>query len=118
MDYLIFLIPLAILWIFSYPLLELIISLYKKRKRKRLKQQGRVIEATISAFKQEDVLSRNLVVNRIIAESKIGGKLYQFISEKIFPEKIDHLKVGDKIKVLVNMAQPKEYYFDPKKNEY
>lgn len=118
MNHLIYLIPLVLLVIFSYPLIELIISLSKKRKLKRLNQQCSVIEAKISDFKQEDILTRNIVVNRIIAESKIGGKLYQFVSEKIYPEKCDHLKVGDTIKVLVNMAKPKEYFFDPKQNEY
>jgi hypothetical protein len=45
------------------------------------------------------------------------GEAQEFINEKIFSDKCN-LKEGDKARILVNMKNPKQYYFDPYQKEY
>jgi len=45
------------------------------------------------------------------------GVAQEFISEKIYSDKCN-LKEGDKVRILVNMKNPKQYYFDPYQKEY
>jgi hypothetical protein len=53
----------------------------------------------------------------IVASSFVHGKPQEFKSERIYPDKCK-LEVGDKVRILVNMKNPKQYYFDPYQKEY
>ena len=54
---------------------------------------------------------------QIVARSFVHRKPQEFKSERIYPKKCK-LEVGDKVKILVNMKNPKQYYFDPYQKEY
>ena len=91
-----------------------------KRKVEYLKKEGKIIEAEITDFRFGTVVTMSSVpaqVLRIIARTFIYGVAQEFISEKIYKDKCK-LEVGDKVKILVNMKNPKQYYFDPYQKEY
>jgi hypothetical protein len=92
----------------------------KKRKLNYLKENGEIIEAEITDFRFGTVVVMSSVpaqVLRIIARTFMYGEAQEFISEKIYKDKCD-LKEGDKVRILVNMKNPKQYYFDPYQKEY
>jgi predicted membrane protein len=92
----------------------------KKRKLNYLKENGEIIEAEITDFRFRTVGVMSSVpaqVLRIIARTFMYGVAQEFISEKIYKDKCD-LKEGDKVRILVNMKNPKQYYFDPYQKEY
>ena len=64
--------------------------------------------------------SRGYVECKIIAEMKIGLIKYEFVSQVLPQNNCDHLKKGDKVKILVDRQDPKQYYFSyhPNNIEY
>jgi hypothetical protein len=91
-----------------------------KRKVEYLKKEGKIIEAEITDFKSYtggSVSAIPAIFLRIVARSFVHGKPQEFKSERIYPNKCK-LEVGDKVKILVNMKNPKQYYFDPYQKEY
>ena len=92
----------------------------KKRKLNYLKENGKIIEAEITDFKSYtggSVSAIPAIFLRIVARSFVHGKPQEFKSERIYPNKCK-LEVGDKVKILVNMKNSKQYYFDPYQKEY
>ena len=92
----------------------------KKRKLNYLKENGKIIEAEITDFKSYTAASLQTIPAiyvRIVASSFVHGKPQEFKSERIYRNKCK-LEVGDKVKILVNMKNPKQYYFDPYQKEY
>ncbi len=92
----------------------------KKRKVEYLKKEGKIIEAEITDLKSHtggSVSAIPAIFLRIEARSFVHGKPQEFISERIYPKNCK-LEVGDKVKILVNMKNPKQYYFDPYQKEY
>ena len=92
----------------------------RKRKLNYLKENGEIIEAEITGFRFGTVVTMSSVpaqVLRIIASTFIYGVAQEFLSEKIYKDKCNW-EVGDKVKILVNMKNPKQYYFDPYQKEY
>ena len=92
----------------------------KKRKLNYLRENGKIIEAEITDFKSYTAASLQTIPAiyvRIVASSFVHGKPQEFKSERIYPDKCK-LEVGDKVKILVNMKNPKQYYFDPYQKEY
>jgi hypothetical protein len=92
----------------------------KKRKVNYLKENGEIIEAEITDFRFETAVVMSSVpaqILRIIARTFMYGVAQEFISEKICKDKCN-LKEGDKVRILVNMKNPKQYYFDPYQKEY
>ena len=92
----------------------------KKRKLNYLKENGEIIEAEIIDFKSYTAASQHeipAIYFIIVASSFVHGKPQEFKSERIYPDKCK-LEVGDKVKILVNMKNPKQYYFDPYQKEY
>ena len=80
----------------------------------------KIIEAEITDFRVGTVgvmSGMPMQVLRIIARSFMHGEAQEFISEKIFSDKCN-LKEGDKVRILVNMKNPKQYYFDLYQKEY
>ncbi len=91
-----------------------------KRKVEYLKKEGKIIEAEITDIKSYtggSVSAIPAIFLRIVARSFVHGKPQEFKSERIYPNKCK-LEVGDKVKILVNMKNPKQYYFDPYQKEY
>jgi hypothetical protein len=116
------LIILVILFLLVYGLLGVfgVLGKTKKRKLKYLKKEGKIIEAEITDFKSYTAASAMAipaVYVQIVARSFVHGKPQEFISERIYPKNCK-LEVGDKVKILVNMENPKQYYFDPYQKEY
>ncbi|UCE54837.1 MAG: hypothetical protein JSV31_05170 [Desulfobacterales bacterium] len=92
----------------------------KKRKLNYLKENGEIIEAEITDFKSYTAASLQsipAIYIIIVASSFVHGKPQEFKSERIYRNKCK-LEVGDKVKILVNMKNPKQYYFDPYQKEY
>ena len=92
----------------------------KKRKLNYLKENGKIIEAEITDFKSYTAASHQAIPAIyfiIVASSFVHGKPQEFKSERIYPDKCK-LEVGDKVRILVNMKNPKQYYFDPYQKEY
>ena len=92
----------------------------KKKKLNYLKKEGKIIEAEITDFKSYTAGSAMpipAIYVQIVARSFVHGKPQEFKSERIYPNKCK-LEVGDKVKILVNMKNPKQYYFDPYQKEY
>jgi hypothetical protein len=92
----------------------------KKRKLNYLKENGKIIEAEITDFKSYTAASHQAIPAIyfiIVASSFVHGKPQEFKSERIYPDKCN-LKEGDKVKILVNMKNTKQYYFDPYQKEY
>ena len=92
----------------------------KKKKLNYLKKEGKIIEAEITDFKSYtggSVSAIPAIFLRIVARSFVHGKPQEFKSERIYPNKCK-LDVDDKVKILVNMKNPKQYYFDPYQKEY
>jgi hypothetical protein len=91
-----------------------------KRKVEYLKREGKIIEAEITDFKSYtggSVSAIPAIFLRIVARSFVRGEPQEFKSERIYPNKCK-LEVGDKVKILVNIKNPKQYYFDPYQKEY
>jgi hypothetical protein len=92
----------------------------KKRKLNYLKENGKIIEAEITDLKSYTAASLQdipAIYFIIVASSFVHGKPQEFKSERIYPDKCN-LKEGDKVKILVNMKNTKQYYFDPYQKEY
>ena len=92
----------------------------KIRKLNFLKENGEIIEAEITDFKSYTAASHQeipVIYYIIIARSFVHGNPQEFKSERIYPHKCK-LEVGDKVRILVNMKNPKQYYFDPYQKEY
>ena len=92
----------------------------KKRKLNYLKENGEIIEAEITDFKSYTAASHQeipVIYYKIVARSFVHGNPQEFKSERIYPNKCK-LEVGDKVKILVNLKNPKQYYFDPYQKEY
>ena len=92
----------------------------KKRKLNYLKENGKIIEAEITDFKSYTAASLQdipAIYFIIVASSFVHGKPQEFKSERIYADKCK-LEVGDKVIILVNMKNPKQYYFDPYQKEY
>ena len=92
----------------------------KKRKLNYLKENGKIIEAEITDLKSYTAASHHAILAIyfiIVASSFVHGKPQEFKSERIYPDKCK-LEVGDKVRILVNMKNPKQYYFDPYQKEY
>ena len=91
----------------------------KKRNLNYLKENGEIIEAEIIDFRFGVSVMSSVPAQllRIIARTFMYGEAQEFISEKIYKDKCN-LEVGDKVKILVNMKNPKQYYFDPYQKEY
>jgi len=116
------LIILAILSLLVYGLLRVygVFGKAKKRNLNYLKENGKIIEAEITDFKSYTAASLQAIPAIyfiIVASSFVHGKPQEFKSERIYPDKCK-LEVGDKVKILVNMKNPKQYYFDPYQKEY
>ena len=77
----------------------------------------KLFEAKITDFKSYTASVSIAIYVRIVARSFVHGKPQEFKSERIYPNKCK-LEVGDKVKILVNMKNPKQYYFDPYQKEY
>ncbi len=91
-----------------------------KRKVEYLKKEGKIIEAEITDIKSYTAASLQgipAIYVRMVARSFVHGKPQEFKSERIYPNKCK-LEVGDKVKILVNKKNPKQYYFDPYQKEY
>jgi len=91
-----------------------------KSKIEYLKKEGKIIEAEIIDFKSYtggSVRAIPAIYVRIVARSSVHGMPQEFKSERIYPNKCK-LDVDDKVKILVNMKNPKQYYFDPYQKEY
>ena len=92
----------------------------KEKKLNYLKKEGEIIEAEITDFKSYTAASHHeipAIYFVIFASSFVHGKPQEFKSERIYPNKCK-LKVGDKVKILVSMKNPKQYYFDPYQKGY
>ena len=92
----------------------------KKRKLNYLKENGKIIEAEITDFKSYTAASLQYIPAIyfiIVASSFVHGKPQEFKSERIYPKKCK-LEVGDRVKILVNMKNPNQYFFDPYQKEY
>ena len=92
----------------------------KKRKLTYLKENGEIIEAEITDFRVGIVgiiSGAPMQILRIIASTFMYGEAQEFISEKIYKHECN-LEASDKVKILVNMKNPKQYYFDPYQKEY
>ena len=92
----------------------------KKRKLNYLKENGKIIEAEITDFKSYTAASHQAIPAIyfiIVANSFVHGKPQEFKSEGIYPDKCK-LEIGDKVRILVNMKNRKQYYFDPYQKEY
>jgi len=79
-----------------------------KRKVEYLKKEGKIIEAEITDFKSYtggSVSAIPAIFLQIVARSFVHDKPQEFKSESIYPNKCK-LKVGDKVKILVNMKNP------------
>ena len=116
------LIILVILFLLVYGLLGVfgVLGKTKKRKLNYLKENGKLIEAEITDFKSYTAASLQAIPAIyfiIVASSFVNGKPQEFKSERIYPDKCK-LEVGDKVRILVNMKNPKQYYFDPYQKEY
>ena len=116
------LIILVILSLSVYGLLRVfgVLGKTKKKKLNYLKKEGKIIEAKITDFKSYtagSAMAIPAIYVRIVAGSFVHGKSQEFKSERIYPNKCK-LEVGDKVKILVNMKNPKQYYFDPYQKEY
>jgi hypothetical protein len=110
------LIILAILSIiFSPGILGDLLAKAKKRKLNYLKENGEIIEAEITDFKYWTV--RHTTILHIVARMFMYGAAQEFISERIYRVECN-LKEGDKVRILVNMKNPKQYYFDPYQKKY
>ena len=91
-----------------------------KRKVEYLKKEGKIIDAEIIDFKSYtggSVRAIPAIFLRIVARSFVHGKPQEFKSERIYPKKCK-LEVGDRVKILVNMKNPNQYFFDPYQKEY
>ena len=116
------LIILVILSLLVYGLLGVfgVLGKTKKKKLNYLKKEGKIIEAEITDFISYTAGSHHTIPAiyiRIVARSFVHGKPQEFKSERFYPNKCK-LDVGDKVKILVNMKNPKQYYFDPYQKEY
>jgi hypothetical protein len=117
------LIILAILSIIACVLL--LYGVFGKAKKRKLnfiylKENGEIIEAEIADLKSYTAASLQdipAIYFIIVASSFVHGKPQEFKSERIYPDKCK-LEVGDKVRILVNMKNPKQYYFDPYQKEY
>jgi MinD-like ATPase involved in chromosome partitioning or flagellar assembly len=92
----------------------------KKKELNYLKENGKIIEAEITDIKSYTAASLQgipAIYARIVARSIVHRKPQEFKSERIYPNKCI-LEVGDKVKILVNIKNPKQYYFDPYQKEY
>ena len=114
---------LVILIFLTIPLVIILIYFTfsdNKRKVEYLKKEGKIIEAEITDIKSYtggSVSAIPAIFLQIVARSFVHGKPQEFKSGRIYPNKCK-LEVGDKVKILVNMKNPKQYYFDPYPKEY
>ncbi|MBT4266176.1 MAG: hypothetical protein HOB38_05180 [Deltaproteobacteria bacterium] len=96
----------------------IIVERIRRKKLKKLKVSGVTIEAVVTGHTQEPYdrygsSNYNDVVIRLNAKTTIHGVLHEFKSERLDKDKIDSYKEGDKIKILIENNNPKNYYFDP-----
>ncbi len=113
MENLILIVLLVLFAILFYPVFYIFSGKYKKRKLNRLKQEGEKVDALITGIHNETiVVKRDIIVCRIYAESLIDQIKYKFISEKLYPKDCKHIQPGDKVEVLIDPQDPKDYYFE------
>ena len=94
--------------------------LWRRRRKRRLLNEGKPIVADVVGFTQEPLYRYSngssglyiTVVLRAIAEATLGNRSVKFESDRVYKQKC-HLREGDRVKVLVRVGHPKQYYFDP-----
>ena len=82
-------------------------------RRNDLFKNGLTIIGKIIDFRQEDILYRNVVIKRAVAEATYRGIKREFISEKLPPEKTKHLAIGQNVTIKIDRLDPDIYYFNP-----
>ena len=87
-----------------------------KKRLKKLKENGRIIEAKIDDIVKEPYVS--VIILRAIAKARILNKEYSFRSQIVWSEKDLKFQRGDSVRILIEIDNPKKYYFDPQQEEY
>ena len=93
-----------------------------KKSLTNLKKSGEIIEAEITEILSKAIFAhqQRVLECKIIAEMNIDQIKHEFVSQALPQKNCDHLKKGDKVKILIDRQDPKQYYFscDPNNIEY